>query len=147
MNIETKFLGQVEIKDEEVISFEFGLPGFPDFHKFVLLPLDADFPLAVLQSTDEAQVGFVVAYPFVFKKDYVFEISDEDKEDLLIDNEEDVIAYSIVTLKETFPESTLNLLAPIIINSNKKLGKQIILQDNAAHPLRFPIGSMEGSAK
>ncbi|MCM3389096.1 flagellar assembly protein FliW [Ureibacillus chungkukjangi] len=147
MNIETKFLGQTEIKEEEILTFEYGLPGFPELQKFVLLSLDADLPLAVLQSTDEAQVGFVVAYPFVFKKDYTFEISDEDKEDLRIANEEDVVAYSIVTLKESFPGSTLNLLAPVIINSAKKLGKQIILQDNAAYPLRFPIGSLEGSAK
>ena len=147
MNIETKFLGQVEIKEDEILTFEFGLPGFPELQKFVLLSLDADLPLAVLQSTDEAQVGFVVAYPFVFKKDYAFEISDEDKNDLQIDKEEDVVAYSIVTLKESFPESTLNLLAPVIINSTKKLGKQIVLQDNAAYPLRFPIGSLEGSAK
>ncbi|QCR31495.1 flagellar assembly protein FliW [Lysinibacillus sp. SGAir0095] len=147
MNIETKFLGQVEIKEEEIISFEFGLPGFPDLQKFVLLSLDADLPLAVLQSTDEAQIGFVVAYPFLFKKDYVFDISDEDKEDLQIEKEEDVMVYSIVTLNESFPESTLNLLAPVLINTNKKLGKQIVLQDNAAYPLRFPIGSLEGSAK
>lgn len=147
MNIETKFLGQVEIKEDEMITFEYGLPGFPQCQKFVLLSLDADLPLAVLQSIDEAQVGFVVAYPFLFKKDYVFDISDEDKEDLQIANEEDVIAYSIVTLKESFPESTLNLLAPVIINKNKKLGKQIVLQDNAAYPLRFPIGSLEGSAR
>ncbi|KGR76501.1 flagellar assembly protein FliW [Ureibacillus sinduriensis] len=147
MNIETKFLGQVEIKEDEMLTFEYGLPGFPELKKFVLLSLDADLPLAVLQSIDEAQVGFVVAYPFLFKKDYVFDISDEDKEDLKIESEEDVIAYSIVTLKETFPESTLNLLAPVLINKNKKLGKQVVLQDNAAYPLRFPIGSLEGSAK
>ncbi|MDN4492198.1 flagellar assembly protein FliW [Ureibacillus aquaedulcis] len=147
MNIETKFLGEVEITQEEIITFEFGLPGFPELQKFVILSLDADLPLAVLQSTEEAQIGFVVAYPFIFKKDYVFDISDEDKEDLQIENEEDVLAYSIVTLKESFAESTLNLLAPILVNTNKKLGKQIVLQDNAAYPLRFPIGSLEGSAK
>ncbi len=147
MNIETKFLGEVEINEQEIITFKFGLPGFPKLQNFILLPLDADLPLALLQSTEEAEIGFVVAYPFAFKKDYAFDISDEDKEDLQIEKEEDVLAYSIVTLKESFQESTLNLLAPVVINTRKKLGKQIVLQDSNAYPLRYPIDAMEGSAK
>ncbi|RTQ94298.1 flagellar assembly protein FliW [Lysinibacillus telephonicus] len=147
MKIKTKFLCEVEINEQEIITFEYGLPGFPDLKKFALLSLDADLPLALLQSTEEAEIGFVVAYPFLFKNDYEFEISDEDKEDLQIEKEEEVLAYSIVTLKETFHESTLNLLAPVVINTNKKLGKQIVLQDSAAYSLRYPIGAMEGSAK
>ncbi|MEK5230802.1 flagellar assembly protein FliW [Lysinibacillus sp. FSL K6-0232] len=147
MNIETKFLGTVEINDTNIVTFESGLPGFPDAQKFVLLPLDADLPLVVLQSIEQQELGFVLAYPFAFKKDYTFEIGEEDKADLQIEQEEDVIAYTVVTLKETFQESTMNLLAPIIINTAKKLGKQIVLQDSSHYPLRYPIGAMEGSAE
>lgn len=147
MKIDTKFLGEVEINDEEILSFQYGLPGFPDMKKFVLLSLDADLPLVLLQSTEQQEIGFVVAYPFVFKADYAFEISEEDKEDLKIEMEEEVITYSIVTLKDSFQDSTLNLLAPIVINMNKKLGKQIVLQDSAKYPLRHPVGVLEGSAK
>lgn len=147
MNIETKFLGEVEINEKEIITFQYGLPGFPDTKRFVLLPLDADLPLALLQSIEKVEIGFVVAYPFSFKTDYEFDICDEDKEELQIEKEEDVITYAVMTLKETFSESTLNLLAPIIINKNKKIGKQIVLQDSTACPLRYQIGSMEGSAK
>lgn len=146
MKINTKFIGEVEIKEKDILTFEYGMPGFPDLQKFVLLPLDADIPLALLQSTEQVEIGFVVAYPFAFKKDYVFDISEEDKDDLQIENEEDVIAYCITTLKETFPESTLNLLAPVIINMKHKIGKQIVLQDSYAYPLRYPIGALEGSA-
>jgi flagellar assembly factor FliW len=147
MFINTKFLGEVEIKESEILSFEQGLPGFPEYKQFILLPLDADLPLALLQSTEESNIGFVVAFPFAFKKDYAFDLSTEDKEDLQIEKEEEVLTYSIVTLQETFLESTINLLAPVIINSNKKLGKQIVLQDSKAHPLRFPINQAIGSAK
>lgn len=147
MKINTKFLGEVEVNENDLITFEYGMPGFPDLHKFILLPLDADLPLAVLQSSEQVEIGFVVAYPFAFKKDYAFDISEEDKEDLKIEKEEDVIAYSILTLKDTFPESTLNLLAPVVINANKKLGKQIVLQDSSIYPLKYPIGALEGSAK
>ncbi|MEK4424130.1 flagellar assembly protein FliW [Solibacillus sp. FSL K6-1523] len=147
MNIETKFLGEVEIQESEILTFEQGLPGFPEYKKYVLLGLDADLPLALLQSIDAAEMGFVVAFPYAFNKDYAFDIGEEDKKELQIHNANDVITYAIVTLKETFPESTMNLLAPIIVNAKTKLGKQIILQDSANYPLRYPIGEMEGSAK
>jgi len=147
MLINTKFLGEVEINESEIISFNQGLPGFPEYRQFILLSLDADLPLALLQSTEEASIGFVVAFPFVFKQDYTFDLSEEDKEDLQIEKEEDVLTYSIVTLQETFEDSTMNLLAPVIININKKLGKQIVLQDSKAYPLRFPIKQAVGSAK
>ncbi|WP_042471090.1 flagellar assembly protein FliW [Bacillus ndiopicus] len=147
MNIETKFLGAVEIKEEDILTFKEGLPGFSDTQRFVLLPLDSDLPLALLQSIEQQELGFVLAYPFAFKKDYTFELGEEEKSELQIEQEEDVIAYTIVTLKETFQESTMNLLAPVVINTRKKLGKQIVLQDSAVYPLRHPIGVMEGSAE
>lgn len=149
MFITTKYLGEVEVQQSEILTFEQGLPGFPDYKKFILLALDADVPLALLQSVEESEIGFVVAYPFAFKTDYSFDLSEEDKEQLKIEREEDVLVYTIITLKESFEESTLNLLAPIVINNRTKLAKQIVLQDNEEHPLRYPVGaaSLEGSAK
>ena len=75
MRINTKFLGEVEIKESEIVSFNQGLPGFPEYKQFILLSLDADLPLALLQSTEEATIGFVVAFPFAFKQDYSFDLN------------------------------------------------------------------------
>lgn len=147
MLINTKLLGEVEIQESEVITFEQGLPGFPEYKKFALLGLNPDLPIAMLQSTEEADINFVVAYPFAFNKDYAFDLSDSDKEELQIEKEEDLITYAIVTLNETFTQSTLNLLAPVVININKKVGKQIVLQDSESHPLQYPIGAFVGSDK
>ena len=147
MLINTKYLGEVEIEASEILSFHHGLLGFQEYKEFILLPLDADLPLALLQSTEEVSIGFIVALPFAFKQDYAFDLSDEDKYDLQIEKEEDVLTYSIVTLQETFAESTINLLAPVVININKKIGKQIVLQDNKEYSLRFPIKQTVGSAK
>ena len=78
MLINTKYLGEVEIEASEILSFHQGLLGFQEYKEFVLLPLDADLPLALLQSTEEATIGFIVAIPFAFKQDYAFDLSDED---------------------------------------------------------------------
>ena len=147
MKITTKFLGEIEIEKQEILTFEQGLLGFEDYKKFILLPIDANLPLVLLQSVDQMEIGFIIAYPFVFKKDYSFDISEEDREQLQIEKEEDALVYAVVTIKENFQDSTINLLAPLIINMDKKLGKQIVLQDNKHYPLRYPMQTLEGSAK
>lgn len=68
MNIKTKFLGSVEIKEEDIIKFEEGIPGFEGAKKFIILPLEKESPFAILQSIEQVEVGFVVAFPFLFKK-------------------------------------------------------------------------------
>lgn len=147
MNIKTKFLGEVEIEQSEILTFENGLPGFQEFTKFILLGLDADLPIALLQSTEKEQIGFVVGYPFAFKPDYAFDLSEEDKEQLQLEDESEVASYTVITLKENFAESTINLMAPIIINTKQKIGKQIVLQDSEKYPLRYKISIDEGSGK
>lgn len=147
MKIATKFLGEVEIIEQDILTFEHGLLGLEEEKKFILLPIDADLPLAILQSVERPEIGFVVAYPFAFKKDYSFDISEEDLEQLHLEKEENVLTYSIVTMKDTFQDSTINLLAPLIINMEKKYGKQIVLQDSKSYPLRYPMQSLEGSGE
>ncbi|MCK1986493.1 flagellar assembly protein FliW [Lysinibacillus fusiformis] len=147
MIIDTKFLGETEIKEEDILTFEQGLLGLKDVTRFVLQPIDEDLPLAILQSVENKEIGFVIAYPFAFKEDYSFDLSEEDYEQLKIEKIEDVLTYTIVTMKETFQESTMNLLAPLIINMEKKFGKQIVLQDNKSYPLRYPMQILEGSAE
>lgn len=143
MQIQTKLLGEVTIDEKEILTFECGLPGFPNEKRFVLLPIDSELPIAILQSTNDANIGFVIAYPYTFKTDYAFDIGEEDIADLQIESEEDVVTYAIVTLKDSLNKSTLNLLAPIIINIKKKLGKQIVLNDNHTYPLHFPLSKIE----
>ncbi len=75
MKLNTKFIGEVEVTEQEILTFEHGLLGLEDEKKFVLLPIDANLPLAVLQSVNKVEIGFVVAYPpFVFKKTIVLKL-------------------------------------------------------------------------
>lgn len=139
MNIETKFLGEVTIEQKEIIQFPNGLPGFEDIKEFVVLPLEEESPFAILQSIKQQEIGFVIAFPFAFKQDYEFDVTEEDKEELKIEVPEDLITYTIVTLKEPFNSSTLNLQAPVLINHKQKIAKQLVLHDAEVYPLRFPI--------
>lgn len=139
MNIQTKFLGEVTIEEKEIIHFQNGLPGFENIKEFVILPLEKDSPFAILQSIKKQEIGFVIAFPFLFKQDYAFDLADEDSEELQIESPDDLITYTIVTLKEPFISSTINLQAPVLINHKQKMAKQLVLQDAETYPLRFPI--------
>lgn len=126
MNIETKYLGQIEVSENQVITFPHGIPGFHEFKNFVLLEIPETPPFMVLQSVEESYVAFVVVHPYVFRKNYEFDLDESAQELLEVESETDLQIFSILSLKDPFVSSTLNLQAPIIINAKKKIGKQYI---------------------
>lgn len=148
MNIQTKFLGAVDVKEEAIITFPEGIPGFHDETQFALIPLNETSPFLVLQSVKTEKVGFMVATPYAFKADYSFDLPQEDVVQLEIEQPEDVFVYGILTLKDTLVESTINLLAPVVINEKTKLAKQLVLPTEDEKLLRYPIKkAAEGSVK
>jgi flagellar assembly factor FliW len=50
-------------------------------------------------------------------------------DDIDIEQPHDVLLYSIVTIRENPLESTANLVGPVIINKRKRIGKQVIIDD------------------
>jgi flagellar assembly factor FliW len=143
MKIVSKFLGEVEINDDQIIHFPNGLPGFETEKQFAVLPLEDQSAFAILQSVGHSHVGFVIAYPFAFYANYTFELAEDDISKLKLDSPDDCVTYVIMTLREPFIDSTLNLKAPIVINIKEKIGKQLILHDSD-YPIRFPISTVHG---
>jgi len=131
MKLQTKYHGEIEIKDTEVIEFPTGIPGFMDEKKFVILRLEEESPFFILQSVDTPQLAFVLAIPFLYFKDYEIELDENTISQLQIECEQDVSVYSILTVKDPFEQTTANLQAPIIINNQSKRGKQIILTNTS----------------
>jgi flagellar assembly factor FliW len=130
MNIKTKYHGEIEINEESALDFEQGIPGFADEKKFVLLPLPENDWFHILQSVSTPQLGFVVTDPFLFTKEFDFELDQGSVETLRFTNEKDVKVLTILTMKETLLESTANLQAPIVINLANNKAKQVILNDS-----------------
>lgn len=147
MKIQTKFLGEVQIDPASIIQFPQGIPAFEEEKEFVIVPLGAQSPFVTLQSVQTPSVGFMAAYPYHFKEDYTFDLEQEDLQQLQIEKSEDVLVYAILTLKDTLENSTMNLLAPVAINIKKQIGKQVVLHENAEHPLRYPLKPLEGSVR
>lgn len=143
LKVKTRYNGEVVIEKEKIIDFPSGIPGFTENKEYFILDIGTSSPFSILQSADSEQLGFIIADPFAFYKDYEIVLPDYLTEQLQIKEESDVLIYSIVTLGESLNKSTINLQSPIIINSKKKLGKQLIMNTDkyhTKHPLNNEIG-------
>ena len=137
MKLLTKYHGEQVIEENEIIAFEEGIPGFPDEKKFVLIRLTDDQSFFVLQSVTTSSLAFIVTSPFLTYPNYEFKVDDEIVASLGL-TEEYLNVFSIVTAKDAFEESTINLQAPLIIDTKKGKGKQIIL-NQTNYQTRTPL--------
>ena len=128
MKLATRHFGEINVDSDNIIKFKNGIPGFEKAREFVILDSeDGESPFKWLQSVDMTELALAIINPFVVRKDYDFEIYDEAVSELEITDERDILVYSIVVVPEDISKMTINLKAPIIINSKSKLGGQIIL--------------------
>lgn len=120
------------------LFFEDGLPGFPEMQFFKISKEETDVPFFQMQSTEDENIGFWLADPFVFLPDYQFDLPDYAKAALRLDEEEASVAVlNMITLREK-GQVTINLKAPIVINRNNRMAKQVILNEES-YLLRHPL--------
>lgn len=115
---------------EDVITFPGGIPGFEKNREFVLVQIPEYVPFEWLACVDGTRLRFAVINPLLFRPDYSPNITKEQLSELGIDKAEDVLLYAIVTIREDPAESTANLTGPVVINKSRRLGKQIIIEDD-----------------
>ena len=146
MNRQTKFHGEIEIKEEDIYRFESGIPGFLEEKQFCLLSLN-ETPFFVLQSIETKEVAFIVTNPFDTFRDYEVKLTDDVLSSLQIESEKEVMMFVILTIHEPFNQTTANLQAPIILNNDKKTGKQFIMNGSGymnKHLLIEPLEVEQG---
>jgi flagellar assembly factor FliW len=127
LKVATKYHGEQMIEAKDIIRFEQGIPGFNKEKQFVILPYTEDSLFFILQSVSTPPLAFVIVNPFHFFKEYDIKIEDQVIETLQLSAEKDVTVFVILTVLDPFDKTTANLQAPVIINNEKRLGKQIIL--------------------
>ncbi|MBH0173827.1 flagellar assembly protein FliW [Fictibacillus sp. 23RED33] len=143
MKIETKFKDIVEVKKSDILGFEQGLPGFQAENKFVLIPIEGT-DLSLLQSVQTSELAFIITDPFIFFKEYDFELSSIEQELLDINNEKEVFVQVILTVADPFEKTTANLKAPIIINTKNNQCKQVVLTDDRYRTKHLLIEALIG---
>ena len=129
MEIVSPVHGKFLYEKKDIIIFGKAIPGFDGLRKFVIKEVE-DSGFYILQSIEEAELGFVLASPFSIDENYEIKLNEEIIKNLEIEDEKEIILYSIVTLDSNIEKITANLKAPIVINNKTNKGEQYITENN-----------------
>lgn len=139
MLLNTRHFGEIEIDENNIIQFDEGLLGFEYVKQYIIVENpDPELPFHWLQAVDEPWLAFVITSPFLFKPDYAFDIPDRIAQQLELERSEDVTVYSIAVVPENIQNMTINLSGPVLINMEKKKGRQVVIESNE-YPTKFFI--------
>jgi len=134
ITIKSKPYGEIEIDEKQVIDFYDGLLGFDYIKKFALIDVDEQkSPFKWLQAMDEPALAFVVIQPEDFMAEYKLVVSQSDLDAVEASEKESLVVLAIVTIPENPSDMTANLQGPIIVNPEKKLGRQAISLSDKYH--------------
>ena len=127
MEVDTTRFGEIEVPEEDVFCFPEGVLGFNELREYALLKLEGEEPLLWLQSTDEAEVAFVVCDPARFNSDYRVRVTKDELASIELDNVSGGRVLVILTLSPDPTLATANLQGPLVFNVRKRLAKQIVV--------------------
>ena len=139
MRIQTKFFGEIEYEESGIITFPHGLPGFPDATRFLFMS-ESDPPdiFYWLQCVDDADVAFTLMDVYTCLPDYDPLVEPEELAELGDIADKPLDIYNIAVIPEDAKKMRVNLKAPIVINMEAGLGKQVIV-NNEEYPIRYMI--------
>ena len=138
MQIETVRFGLVDVDEKKLISFEAGIPGLENYRKYALLQFEESYPIIWLQSVDDGGVCLPVLDTFSVLTGYVFDIDDGDVKELGLNGPEELHIVNVLVIPDDIQRMTVNLAAPIIINTASGKAKQIMLS-GGDYNVRAPI--------
>ena len=139
MQLKTKHFGEIEYDPERVITFPNGLPGFPESRRFLLMSEEAsEDTFFWLQSADEWDVAFTLMDVYQVLPDYDPLVEPEELKELGDISGSPLDIYNIVVIPEDARQMRVNLKAPVVINIETGLGKQVICA-NEDYPIRYMI--------
>jgi flagellar assembly factor FliW len=128
------------IPSDEIITFAEGLVGLPEWKRFVLLTLDEpEAGVGLLQSIDNPQLSLMVTNPTQFLPDYSVDLTEDDRASLsLAGNGETLVLTTLSVHGETI---TTNLAGPLVINTQTRAARQLVLAD-CGYSTRHPVAQV-----
>lgn len=155
MQVETTRFGVIEVPDDEVVAFADGLPGFQEVRAMALLgageiegasSAGGHHSLFWLQDVVDPDLAFLTIVPWTAYPDYDIDIdaSELDAGDLGDADPDDLCVLAIVTARrdDGGVRLTSNLLAPVVIDTKRRVGRQLILPDSD-WPVQAPLAESQ----
>jgi flagellar assembly factor FliW len=141
LKIKTTRFGTINIEEENIINMPFGMLGFLDKKRFVILQHKKNSPFFWYQSIDDPSLAFVITSPFLFKPDYEIDMDDVLREMSWNGDrgKNNVELYVVVNIPKDSPDKmTANLIGPILINNKARQAVQMVIS-NSLYTHKFPL--------
>ena len=135
MQIITTRFGARIIQAEDILLFPHGIVAFEKCRHWVILS-DAEIDaVAWLQSITRPEVALPIVSPRRYVPDYRVRISRQELAALDLLNSDQAYVLSIIGIDQGL--LTMNLKAPLIINLDRHLGRQVVTMDD--QPLQYVL--------
>ena len=127
--------GTVDVADDAVIEFPFGLIGLGGL-RYALLDRNPGTGFLWLHSVEDPALGLPVVSPYQFFADFSLELSAEDRDRTGVTDPASALIYVTVRAMPEPLDITANLRGPLLISNGR--GYQVINAVEDA-PLRAPL--------
>jgi flagellar assembly factor FliW len=135
MQLKTTRFGLVDIQPEDVIHFPAGLIGLEHCRQWVLLADTANDALAWMQCVSDAEIALAVVSPGRFVPGYQVRVYRGELAPLQLSSVRNAQVLAVVGKNDA--ALTLNLKAPLVINLERRAGRQVIV--NSDEPTQFEL--------
>lgn len=143
MKITSLRFGTLEIPEDKIISMPKPILGFEQLTRYCIIEREDSEPFLWYQSVEDPSVAFIVVNPLFFYPDYRIEVNPKEIEELKVSDVRAVETYVIVTIPTDPKNMTANLQGPILINTETRLAKQMILVNSDYRVKHFILGQTE----
>ena len=133
MKATTRLFGEIEIGEEKIVTIEQGIIGFPNLNHFTLIfdsEKEEKSGIMWLQSLDDGEVAIPVLVPTELMPEYNPTVNNELLEGLGSLTPENIYVLVTVTVPKDIRRISVNLKAPIIVNTDTNRGCQLIVEDD-----------------
>ena len=138
MLIQSSRFGSIEVQPDDLLLFREGLIGYNHLRHWVLLADEHHPSVAWLQSVANPQMAIAVVSPRRFVPDYHVRVPRSQLAPLQLNAEAPMFVLSILSKNDG--QLTLNLRAPVVLNLQRQLGRQVITSDE--QPTQHPIAQL-----
>jgi flagellar assembly factor FliW len=139
MILNSRTFGEIEVDEDKIYTFPDGLLGFEDARNFVLVEAEELRPLTWMLSIEDPELAFPLADPGYFAERYDVPLAGEDRERLDVEPDDQVAIYVIVNVPDENRPLTANLRGPVVINLGNRVGRQVVLRDDAYSHRQVPL--------
>jgi flagellar assembly factor FliW len=137
MRIATKKFGDIDIEEDSIVHFPKGIIGYEKHTKFALVKQEEYVPFYWLISIQGEEVSLPVLSPNIIDQKYGKKLKQFEILNIHSLNGACCL-FCVVNLRRSGSGVTINLKSPIIINTNSKIGQQIIV-DSDVLPIDQPV--------